>query len=113
MDMTISELPGPITLVKLAGRMDAPGADAIGLKFTAAVAAQGRPAVVDMADVSFIASMGLRLIISAARAQDTKGLALALFGAQPMVQSVFDDAALDQILPITASIDEAVEAVST
>ena len=112
MDLKTEQLDGGIGVVRLAGRMDGPGADAIGLRFSAATAANGQPAVVDLSDVEFIASMGLRLLISTARALGTKGWRMAIFGAQPMVQAVFDDAALDQLMPICSTQDEAVAAVS-
>ena len=107
MDMTVTELDGPVTRVGLSGRLDAPGADQIGLRFTASVASQGRPTVVDLSNVSFVASMGLRLLISTARSLALKGGKLVLFGANEMVRGVFDDAALDQIMPIVATEVEA------
>jgi len=106
--MSVSELDGPVTLVRLDGKLDAPGAEQIGVQFTAAVAARGRNAIVDLSEVGFIASMGLRLLISTARALSLKGGSLVLFGATPMVQGVFDDAALDQIIPSVATEDEAI-----
>lgn len=99
-DMTVTELEGPVTCVRLSGRLDAPGADAIGVRFTATLAPPGRPALVDLSAVSFVASMGLRLLISTARSLAQKGGQLVLFGANELVQGVFDDAALDQILTI-------------
>lgn len=103
MDMTVTEIEGPVTCVRLTGRLDAPGADKIGLRFTAAVASQGRPAIVDLSGVSFIASLGLRMLISTARSLALKGGKLVLFGATEMVQGVFDDAAMDQIMPIVST----------
>jgi anti-sigma B factor antagonist len=105
MEMEVSEIGGKVTCVRLTGRLDAPGADLIGTRFTAAVAAMGRNAIVDLSGVTFLASMGMRLLISAARALHGKGSKLVLFGAQPLVQGVFDQAAFDQIVAIVA--DEA------
>lgn len=112
MDMTVTELEGPVTWVGLSGRLDAPGADQIGLRFTASVAAQGRAAVVDLSGVTFVASMGLRLLISTARSLALKGGKLVLFGANELVQGVFDDAALDQIMPIVATQADALAALA-
>lgn len=107
MEMNITEIDGTLTKVQLQGRLDAMGADRIGLRFTAGVAGQPRDAIVDLSGVSFVASLGLRLLISTARALDGKGAKLVLFGAQELVQGVFDDAALDQIIPIVATEAEA------
>ncbi len=111
MDLDITELPGPITCVRLTGRLDAAGADAIGLRFTTAVASLSRPAVVDLSGVPFVASMGLRLLISTARGLNVKGHKMALFGAQPLVQGVLEDAAIDQIIPLAATQDAALAAL--
>jgi anti-sigma B factor antagonist len=111
-EMSVTELAGPVTCIRLDGRLDAPGADQIGARFTAAVVAQRRPAAVDMSGVVFIASMGIRLFIATARALSQTGHRMVLFGATELVQSVLDDAALDQIMPIVAAEAEALAALA-
>ena len=113
MEMTVTELAGSVTCVRLVTRLDAQGADRIGLRFTTAVAAQARNAVIDLSGVSFVASMGIRLLISTARALNGKGCKMVLFGATDLVQGVFDDAALDQIMPIVATEDQALAALAS
>lgn len=108
MDIDISELDGNVTCIRLVGRLDSPGVDRIEIRFTAALAALGRPAVVDLSQVSFLASMGIRMFISSARALHVKGAKVVLFGASEMVQSVLDHVALDQIIPLAATQAEAV-----
>jgi anti-anti-sigma factor len=103
MELDVSIIEGTVTRVSLNGRLDAAGADRIDMRFTVAVVAPGRPAVVDLSGVSFLASMGIRLLISAARGLHTKGTKLVLFGANELVQDVLDQAALDQIIPITTT----------
>jgi anti-sigma B factor antagonist len=109
---TASENSGTVTQVHLAGRLDAAGADEIGLRLTATVVAQHRDALVDLAGVTFVASMGLRLLISIARGAAGKGHRVVLYGATPLVQDVLDGAALDQIVPIVATETEALAALS-
>jgi len=107
MDMAVIDLAGNVTCVRLNGRLDAPGADQIGVRFTAAVVGPGRNAVVDLSGVTFVASMGLRLLIASARALDMKGAQMALFGATTLVQNVLEQAALEQIIPIAATEQQA------
>jgi anti-sigma B factor antagonist len=107
LECTISEGLDDVTRVRLDGRLDAAGADAIGVKLTAAVVAPGRDAVVDLSGVTFVASLGLRLLISLTRGVTGKGRHLALYGAQPLVQDVLDGAALDQIVPVVPTEAEA------
>ncbi len=113
MEMTVTELAGSVSCVRLLGRLDAPGADQVGLRFTTAVVAQGRDAIVDLSGVTFVASMGIRLLISTARALSQKGHKMVLFGASELVQGVFDDAALNQIMAIVASEDQALAAIAS
>ena len=108
MNITITDLPGDITCVALEGRLDAAGADAIGIRFTSATAAQGRPVVVDLAGVSFIASLGIRLLIANARSLSQKGTTMVLFGAGEQVARVLHDAAIDQLIPCVATQADAV-----
>lgn len=109
MDMEEFDAHGAVAGVRLRGRLDAAGADLIGLRFTVALASKGRPAVVDLSHVSFVASMGIRLLVATAKALRLKGHHLVLFGAQPEVQATFEQAALDQILDIVATEAQALE----
>jgi anti-anti-sigma factor len=112
MDIVVAELSGNVSCVRLIGRLDAPGADQIGTRFRASVVAPGRNAVIDLTGVSFVASMGLRLLISSARALQLEGAKMVLFGAPSLVQDVFEQAALDQIIPITSTEQQALAQLS-
>lgn len=109
MDMQVSEIGGKVTCIRLTGRLDAPGADSIDTRFTAAVVTQARNAVIDLSGVGFVASMGIRLLIASARGLSLKGANMVLFGAQDLVYTALDQAALDQIIPIVATESEAIE----
>lgn len=110
--MTVSDLAGRATCVRLSGRLDAAGADQIGVRFSAVVASAGRPALIDLADVSFVASLGIRLLIATARSLASKGQPMVLFGAGELVRGVLDDVALDQIMPIVDTEAEAIAALA-
>jgi anti-anti-sigma factor len=113
MEMAASELPGSVTCVRLTGRLDAQGAGRIDVPFTANVAAVGRNAVIDLSGVTFIASMGIRLLISTARGLSLKGSKMVLFGAHDLVQNVLEEAAIDQIIPVVATQEQALAAFGT
>jgi len=108
MNMSTSELESGVTCIRLNGRLDAPGADLIDLRFTATAAAGKHNTVVDLSGVSFVASMGLRLLISTARALHLKGARMVLFGARELVQDVLEQAAIDQIVPLVGTEREAI-----
>ncbi|MBX9715004.1 MAG: STAS domain-containing protein [Burkholderiaceae bacterium] len=113
MEMLVTEIDGPLTHIRLNGRLDSPGVDRIEIKFTAAVASRGHNVVVDLSGVDFLASMGIRMFIASARALHLKGAKMVLFGATEAVLSVLEHVALDQIIPIAATEAEAIERLSS
>lgn len=110
MELQVEEKNG-VTFLKLTGRLDTAGATKIETQFTAHAVPPGRPAVVDLSGVSFIASLGVRLLFSAARALARANAKMAVFGAQGAVADVLKTVALDQLIPMAASESEAVSRV--
>jgi anti-anti-sigma factor len=94
--------------VKLKGRLDTPGVDQIASKFTSSVVPDGKNTVVDLSEVVFIASMGLRLFISIAKALKRQNARMVLFAPQSQVSEVFDTVMLRDLVPIVADEAEAV-----
>lgn len=111
MEMAAIELAGGVTCIRLTGRLDADGADRIDVAFTANVVTVGRNALIDLSGVTFVASMGIRLLLAAARGLSRKGAKMVLFGAQDLVQNVLEQAAIDQIIPVVATEAQALEAL--
>lgn len=109
MDMDVTTHGDQLLCIRLAGRLDSPGVDRIEARFTAELLGAGKPAMIDLSGVSFLASMGIRMLISSARSLSSKGAKLVLFGASDMVQSVLDHVAIDQIIPTVASEQQARE----
>ena len=107
MDIEVIPLDNNITCLRLQGRLDSAGVDRMEVRFNAAAVASGRNAVVDLSGVTFLASMGIRMLITGARALKGKGAVLVLFGAQELVQGVLESVALDQVIPIAANQEEA------
>lgn len=87
------------------GRLDAPGAGQIEIPFTATLKSANRHAILDMSDVGFVASLGIRLLFAVARVMQRQGRRMVLLGVQPGVAEVFSTVGVDQIIPSAA--DEA------
>jgi len=102
-----------IARVKLRGRLDTPGVDRVEAKFTSAVVPEGRNTVVDLSEVSFIASMGLRMFISLAKALKRNNAKMVLFAPQSQVNEVFHTVVLREIVPIVVDEAEAVRFAAT
>jgi anti-anti-sigma factor len=100
MEMQVEPLPGGAICLALSGRLDMHGAQAVEDRVLQAVAASPGDVLFDLARVSFLSSMGVRLLIAVARTQRQRGRQLLLFGAQSTVKSTLAMVALDQIVPI-------------
>jgi anti-sigma B factor antagonist len=111
MDIQFTEI-GIVKKVVLAGRLDTAGVDLVEAKFQAGVVAGGRPTIVDLTQLEFMGSLGVRMFISAARSLAASGARLALFGAREPVMEVIELTGLHEIIPSTASESEALERVS-
>jgi anti-anti-sigma factor len=100
--MEISDINDSTRVIRLEGRLGSPEVDKLEARFSALAASTGKSALVDLAGVTFIGSMGIRMFISTARAMQRKGLTLVLFGAQELVQEVLDQVSLGEIIPLVA-----------
>ena len=107
MEMQVEDL-GEVAKVCLIGRLDSPGVDRVETRFLASLVPAGKNAIVDLGQVSFVSSMGIRMLLSAAKSMRGRQARLILFGLQPRVKQVFDAVALTQIVPVRKSEDEAV-----
>lgn len=111
-ELVFEQLDGGITLAKLSGRLDLAGARAIDLPFTARVATQGARVVVDLSDVSFLASLGIRSLLAPAKAARARGGDVVLLNPQPRVMEVLTLAGLAGVLRVYTDLADAVAALS-
>jgi anti-sigma B factor antagonist len=99
-DMHITELEPGFVKVSLAGRLDTTGVDRVETRFVGSVVPAGKGTVVDLSRVEFIASLGVRMLISVARSLGRRGARIALCAPQEQVREVFDHVSLAEIIPI-------------
>jgi anti-anti-sigma factor len=86
--------------VCLGGRLDMIGVGEIELPFTALAATRPIVVLVNLTDVSFLASVGLRCIIQSAKALDLKGGRMSLMvGDNHLVRSTLDTVEIGEIIP--------------
>jgi anti-anti-sigma factor len=104
MELEMSDL-GTASKIALQGRLDTPAVGQIETRFTASVVSPGRNAIVDLTQVTFVSSMGIRLLLTTARSLSLKKAKLVLYGAQPLVMETLEHVALPDIIPVAA--DEA------
>jgi len=111
MPMTVEELDNGVTKVVISGRIDIAGAQDIDLPLNV-VGGSRRAVVIDLADVSFIASMGLRGLVMCAKSIHSKRGKVSMFGARAEVAEVIRTMGIDELIPLLASEVEAIALVT-
>jgi anti-sigma B factor antagonist len=100
-----------LRVVTLTGRIDAAAAPTVRDRVREAVAAGARHVVIDLADVSFLSSSGLRILLLLARELRRKNCDVRLCAARPHVAEVFRLTGFDQIFELYPSREAAVESI--
>lgn len=109
--MQISDVGG-VTKAVLGGRLDSLSVGQVETQFVSNIVPKEQPAIVDLSGVSFIASLGIRMLLGTARALDRTGARLALFGANDDVMEIIETTALTEIIPVVGTESEALAAVT-
>ncbi|MEZ5735453.1 MAG: STAS domain-containing protein [Novosphingobium sp.] len=111
MSVVITDVSG-VTKAELSGRLDTPNVNQIETSFIAGIVPKAQNTVVDLSKVTFVASLGIRMLLSAARVLDRRGAKFVMFGANPAVMEIFETTALSDIIPVLVSEDDALAAVN-
>lgn len=93
--------------VTLDGRLDIAGTAAIEQPFAFATTGRAARIIIDLSGVTFMTSIGIRLLVATARAQTNRGGSVVLAAAPPLVQQVLETAGIDQLIQMVATTDEA------
>ncbi|HTC62350.1 MAG TPA: STAS domain-containing protein [Candidatus Saccharimonadales bacterium] len=110
MAITTEELEGGITKVVLDGRLDIENAPAVDSQMK--TIAGGRNSVlVDMSNVSFLGSMGLRALVGPALAIRGRGGKMVLFAPNEMVAKVLKISGIETMIPVHHEMNTALAAL--
>jgi anti-anti-sigma factor len=110
MGIAIAELSQGVTKVILDGRLDIKGAEAIDLQMNL-VAGSRRAVLVDLEQVTFLASMGLRTLVTAAQTLKMRGGRMCLFRPTELVEQVLVSSGVDQMIPVAHEFEQAATAL--
>ena len=111
MPIDFEDCSNDIRRIALSGRLDIPGTGEIDAKFSALAASGERRVVVDLTAVSFLASIGIRAIITNAKAQQQRGGRMVLFvGDNAPVAKTLEATGIDALIPMFASLADAEQA---
>ena len=100
---------GEVSVVRCAGDLDLAALETMAAAVREALAPRPVGLVLDLADVPFCDTVGLRLLLSTAAKARTQGCAIALAGLQPPVADLLARVCADRTLPSYADVAAAIE----
>jgi anti-anti-sigma factor len=113
MGIEVQDIDGDIRQITLSGRLDIQGTSEIELKFTAYAAAAARRVVVDLTQVNFLASIGIRAIITNAKALQMKGGKMVmLVTPASSIEKTLETTGVDTLVPMFIDRADAMAALT-
>lgn len=109
MELTTEQLADGVQKIALSGRMDSAGTEQIDLRFAGLTETRPALIVIDLSEVSFLASIGMRTLLTNAKALALGRGRMALAAPQPLVEQVLRLAGIDALIPVYADIGKACE----
>jgi len=105
MEVSIAD-EGSTARVALVGRLDIQGAEAVAMPL-ATLSGAKQNLLIDVSQVSFLASIGIRHLVTATKALSRRGGRLVLIGPQDVVREVLTTAGLASMIPMVGNETEA------
>lgn len=111
MEWNVVDIGNGITLVELSGRMDVPGALKADPAFVE-IAEKHSRVIVDLSKLDFLASLGIRTLVSSSKTLRAKNGNLVLLSPQSNIEQVLRSSGIDTIIPIAKDRAQAEATVS-
>ncbi len=108
MQIDKTDLGGSVTRLRLAGRLDINGSAMAEIPISLAAKNCGR-LVIDMSEVSYVSSLGVRHLVMAAKTVGRTGGKLVLFSVTAPVAEVLETMGITDLIPIVATESAALE----
>jgi len=110
MEMTVVSETSTALVVSFTGRLDLNGVNQVDHSFKEKVATAAN-VIVQMKDVSFLASLGMRMLMMAAKTLKAKQGKIILIAPQEDVENALRMSGLDQLIPLVDDMDSAMQAI--
>lgn len=107
MELSVIQSTDTLTHVSLSGRLDAVGVDDVGTRFHSVTASRGKPTIIDLTNLEFIASLGLGMLLTCARELHGLGARVVIVNPQPLVQKALEAAHMGSVIQIVRDVQEA------
>lgn len=107
MELKVIKQDQGTTHIALAGKLDVAGEQQIGDMFRRLIEDRETSFLVDMSDVTYLASLGIRLLFAGAKTLAERGNKMVVVSPQPMVEETLMSSGTVKLIPIARSIEEA------
>lgn len=112
MNVTIDEPRPRVIHVVLDGRLDLAGAEKAEVQLSTVLAARPDAVIVDLGKVTFMASVGLRLLMTSGKSLAKAGAAMRLINPDETARTILKSTAIDKVLPVLDGLDIALSSLS-
>ena len=113
MKMEVADTADGLVNVTLVGRLDTQGVQRIEAPLVESLVPRGARAIVDLSQLEFVCSMGLRMFVTIARDLARNKGKLVLYSPQPWVNMAFTTASLHSIIPVRPDAESAIATART
>lgn len=107
MKLEFNELENGIRLIKLIGTLDLTGTYSIEVEFVRQCEGDNVHLLVDLAEVDYISSIGVHMLVSTANSIASRGGKIALLNPQRNVIDVLELTGILQTIPIYSDLESA------
>ncbi len=107
MELKVAQSDPDTTRIVLAGKLDVEGEGQIGNEFRQIVDGSHLNVLVDLSQVSYLASLGIRLLFAGAKSLAATGKKMVVLNPQPMVKETLLNSGTVKLIAIAEDEDEA------
>ena len=111
MSISFDDVGSDLRRIVISGRLDMPGTDSVAAQLAELTAAPKRAVVVDLSGLRFLASIGIRALITTAKAvQQRKGKMVLVVNEGSSVMMSLKATGVDELIPVFENAAEAEKA---
>jgi anti-anti-sigma factor len=112
MSISFEDVASDLRRIVISGRLDMPGTDSVASQLAQLTAEPKKWVVVDLSRLKFLASIGIRALISSAKEVQKRGgkMALVVHKGSTVMMSL-EATGVDELIPVFASGAEAEKAI--
>ena len=100
MRMKVVRADDSLTQIALVGRLDVQGVNEIQYEFNHQTTVLPKPTIVDLSRVTYIASLGLSMLVSTAKYLERHGVKMVLLAPSKTVRETYDMSGLHGLIPV-------------